>query len=185
MTIGYKLAAALSVAATLTGCQVGIPYDKQTIYYDRPSFVESVTHDDPAITGQIIEHGRCTLLIGTPGAYMAPQDFCVFALTKDTLYVMKWDGKATRYERLTTVNFSDLQTVALARNFRFRQVQMTEKRRVIAIDGIVDGGAYADADASVKLFETVKAAGVPVITVNRTIEPPAVATVPYVPIFIK
>ncbi len=103
---------------------------------------------------------------------MAPQDFCIFALTRDALHVLKWNANDTRYERLTTVNFKNVEQVALASQFRHRQVQMIEKKRVVAFSVIIDDGGIFDADATSKVFDVVAAAGIPVATSKGMIVPP-------------
>lgn len=159
-------------------------FDKATIYYDRQTYVEASSRDVPAITGDVVQHGRCAVLIGTPAAKIAPQSFCVYSLTKDALYVLKWNAKDAKYEWLTTVSFRDLHQVSLVAFLRTAQVQMTEQTRLIAFSALIDDGGIYDRDATTRIFDLLKAYDVPVSKAERMVAPPA-APAPVIPIFVR
>ncbi|WP_176054526.1 hypothetical protein [Paraburkholderia caribensis] len=175
---------AIVITTLLVGCASGPSYDKATIYYDRQTFVETSTHDVPSIVGPVVQHGRCVLFLATPGATMAPQSFCVYALTKDALYILKWNANDAKYERLTTVFFKDIEYVALATFGRTKQVQMTERTRLIAFGALIDDGGIYDGDTGAKVFDIVKTAGVSVGKTSSIVYAP-MAPVPFIPMFIK
>jgi hypothetical protein len=185
MTMMLRTIFAILIATLLASCATTQSYDKATVYYDRQTFLDASKHDVPSITGLVVQHGRCVLFLATPGARMAPQSFCVYAVTKDALYILKWNPYDAKYERLTTVFFKDLKQVALATSlFQIKQVQMTEQTRLIAFGAMIDEGGIHDGLATARVFDLVKAAGVPVGTAAGLASAPA-APAAYVPIFIK
>ena len=52
------------------GCQTGevIPLDRATIFYDRATFPDKLQQDTGVLSEPILQHGRCTLHLATPGA---------------------------------------------------------------------------------------------------------------------
>lgn len=108
----------------------------------------------------------------------------MYSLTKDALYVLKWNAKDAKYERLTTVSFRDLHQVSLVAFLRTSQVQMTEQTRLIAFSALIDDGGIYDRDATTRIFDLLKAYDVPVSKAERMVAPPA-APAPFIPIVIR
>ena len=139
------------------------PLDRATIYYDRAQFTTQVSKDFPDIKGPILQHGRCSLLISTPGSTTGAYHFCTFALTQEEIYVQSWDASALKYTELLRINLSTLSKVALDSYFRTNQVQLIEGRRQSALSVMIDDGGYHDTAATERVYETIKKGGVNVV----------------------
>lgn len=82
----------VSLTMLLSGCNT-TPYDRATVYYDRAQFPDQIVKDYPTLTDPILQHGRCSLIIATPGSNTGTYYFCTYALTANGLYVQGWDAK--------------------------------------------------------------------------------------------
>ncbi|MGR6738176.1 hypothetical protein [Pseudomonas chlororaphis] len=180
-----NLCASLLIGATvlLSGCNT-TPYDRATIYYDRTQFTTQVSKDFPDIKGPILQHGRCSLLISTPGSTTGTYHFCTFALTQDELYVQGWDATALKYKEILRVDLSTLSKVALDSYFRTNQVQLIEQRRQSALSVMIDDGGYHDTAATERVYETIKKRGVTVVKSEGMMMPPAPPTPVVIPIIV-
>lgn len=145
-----------------SGCNT-TPLDRATIYYDRAQFTTQVSKDFPDIKGPILQHGRCSLLVSTPGSTTGAYHFCTFALTQEEIYVQGWDASALKYTELLRINLSTLSKVALDSYFRTNQVQLIEGRRQSALSVMIDDGGYHDTAATERVYETIKKGGVNVV----------------------
>ncbi|MHC8378377.1 hypothetical protein ACYZT3_20940 [Pseudomonas sp. MDT1-16] len=173
----------LSLAALLSGCNT-TPYDKATIYYDRAQFPEQIVKDYPALSDPILQHGRCSLIIATPGSNTGTYYFCTYALTANGLYVQGWDAKVLKYVEIVHVDLSMLKKISLYSFLRTNQLQLTEERRQIALSASIDEGGYVDTAATERLFETIKRKGVLVVKSEGMMNPPAPATPMIIPIIV-
>ncbi|WP_415759578.1 hypothetical protein [Pseudomonas sp. LT1P18] len=173
----------LSLAALLSGCNT-TPYDKATIYYDRAQFPEQIVKDYPALSDPILQHGRCSLIIATPGSNTGTYYFCTYALTANGLYVQGWDAKVLKYVEIVHVDLSMLKKISLYSFLRTNQLQLTEERRQIALSESIDEGGYVDTAATERLFETIKRKGVLVVKSEGMMSPPALATPMIIPIIV-
>lgn len=160
------------------------PLDRATIYYDRAQFTTQVSKDFPDIKGPILQHGRCSLLISTPGSTTGAYHFCTFALTQEEIYVQSWDASALKYTELLRINLSTLSKVALDSYFRTNQVQLIEGRRQSALSVMIDDGGYHDTAATERVYETIKKGGVNVVKSDGMMMPPAPPTPIFVPIVV-
>src|SRR3546814_15014260 len=61
--------------------------DLATIYYDRTQFPAQLVKDYPGLNSPILQHGRCSLIVSTPGSNTGTYYFCTYALTANDLYV--------------------------------------------------------------------------------------------------
>lgn len=173
----------LVLALLLSGCNT-TPYDKATIYYDRTQFPAQLVKDNPALTDIILQHGRCSLIISTPGSNTGTYHFCTYALTANDLYVEGWDAKALKYVEIAHVDLSALRNMALYTFFRTSQLQLTEDRRQLGLSASIDEGGYIDSSATERLFEAIKNKGVAVVKSEGMINPPAPPSPMIVPVII-
>ncbi|WP_223472333.1 MULTISPECIES: hypothetical protein [unclassified Pseudomonas] len=167
----FNLSLLLSTTLLLSACNT-TPYDKATIYYDRPQFPSQLVKDYPELTGPILQHGRCSLIVSTPGSNTGTYYFCTYALTGNDLYVQGWDAKALKYVEIAHVDISALKNISLYTIFRTSQLQMTEERRQLALSASIDEGGYIDSAATKELFDAIKRKGVPVVKSDGMISPP-------------
>ena len=178
----FPLLLAVSVAA----CQSVVPLDRATIFYDRVNFTEKLQQDIGPIGEPILQHGRCSLHLSTPGANVTTDyRFCTYALTEKRLFVQEWDIAHTKYTPVITVEFANLVSVDLASFFsRSKQVKLLEPQRLVAISVSIDDGGYIDGEATEFIFNTVKAQGIPSTGNDRRVNtPPAPAPI-MIPIII-
>ncbi|CAI8890708.1 MULTISPECIES: hypothetical protein [Pseudomonas] len=173
----------MGLMALLSGCNT-TPYDKATIYYDRTQFPAQIVKDDPSLSDPILQHGRCSLIVSTPGSNTGSYYFCTYALTAKGLYVQGWDAKALKYEEIMHVDFATLRKISLASFLRTNQLQLTEERRQSALSACIDEGGYIDTAATERLFETIKGKGVAVVKSEGMMNPPAPPSPVFVPIII-
>ena len=166
-----------------SGCNT-TPLDRATFYYDRAQFTTQVSKDFPDIKGPILQHGRCSLLVSTPGSTTGAYHFCTFALTQEEIYVQGWDASALKYTELLRINLSTLSKVALDSYFRTNQVQLIEGRRQSALSVMIDDGGYHDTAATERVYETIKKGGVNVVKSDGMMMPPAPPTPIFVPIVV-
>lgn len=166
-----------------SGCNT-TPLDRATIYYDRAQFTTQVSKDFPDIKGPILQHGRCSLLVSTPGSTTGAYHFCTFALTQEEIYVQGWDASALKYTELLRINLSTLSKGALDSYFRTNQVQLIEGRRQSALSVMIDDGGYHDTAATERVYETIKKGGVNVVKSDGMMMPPAPPTPIFVPIVV-
>lgn len=160
------------VMVILCGCNT-TPYDRATIYYDRSQFESQVAKDIPIVGEAVLQHGRCSVLISTPGSKTGEYNFCVFALTKSSLYVLGWNPTALKYVEIIRVDLSNVSKVALDSYFRTYQVQLIESRRLTALSVVIDEGGYNDTNSTVRIFETLKGHGIKVVKGDGMVMPPA------------
>jgi uncharacterized protein YceK len=104
----FSLWLLVGLVVLLSGCST-TPYDKATIYYDRVQFPAQIVKDYPTLSDSILQHGRCSLIISTPGSNIGTYYFCTYALTADGLYVQGWDAKALKYVEIVHVDLSTLK----------------------------------------------------------------------------
>lgn len=173
---------ALLLCVLLSGCST-TPVDKASIYYDRAGYAVDVKRDIPEIKGAVLQHGRCSIQITTPGSSRAPNQFCTFALTERSLYVQSWDASVLSYNNMINIRFSELDSVSLATFFRVKQLQLKQKQRWIGFSAMIDDGGYYDSKGTLALFEHAKKVGVAVTDDDGLIEVPTVAPT-MIPIFI-
>ncbi|MCQ6260223.1 hypothetical protein [Pseudomonas sp. Q11] len=173
----------LSMTLLLSACNT-TPYDKATIYYDRTQFPAQLVKDYPGLSSPVLQHGRCSLIVSTPGSNTGTYYFCTYALTANDLYVQGWDAKALKYVEIAHVDISALKNIALHTIFRTSQLQMTEERRQLALSASIDEGGYIDSAATKELFEAIKRKGVPVVKSEGMINPPAPPSPMIIPIII-
>ncbi|WP_085717257.1 hypothetical protein [Pseudomonas sp. B28(2017)] len=180
----YYFGLFLSLAGLLSGCNT-TPYDKATVYYDRAQFPEQIVRDYPALTDPILQHGRCSLIVATPGSNTGAYYFCTFALTTNGLYVQGWDAKTLKYVEIVHVDLSMLKTVSIYSFLRTNQLQLTEERRQIALSASIDEGGYVDTAATERLFEAIRSKGVLVVKSEGMMNPPAPPAQMFIPIIIS
>jgi hypothetical protein len=178
-----RLLPVLGLSILLLGCNT-TPYDKATIYYDRTKFPEQIAQDYPRLKGPIVQHGRCTLIISTPGSNTGSYQFCTFALTGGDLYVQGWDAKTLKYVEIVHVDLSTLKNISIASFLRANQIQLTEERRQLALSASIDEGGYGDSDATERLFESIKSKGVLVVRSGGLVSPPASPSPVIIPVVI-
>lgn len=179
------VASTLVVGATflLSGCET-TSYDTATIFYDRAQFPAQADRDIPLVGKPILQHGRCTVLLSTPGSKTGTFSFCTFALTADTLYIEGWSAAALKYEEIVRIDLSKIRQVALETLFRTSQVQLLELQRLTAFSVMIDEGGYHDTDATERAFEMIKNAGVRVGSSDGMIQPPAPTSPMMIPVVI-
>ena len=90
--------------------------------------------------------------IATPGANLAPNTFCTFALTKDQLFVQSWDASTLRYNNILTIELAQLKAIDLASFLRTKQIKLQEKQRLVAFSAIIDDGGYIDGAATESIY---------------------------------
>lgn len=173
----------LSLIMMLSACNT-TPYDKATIYYDRTQFPAQLVKDYPGLTEPILQHGRCSLIVSTPGSNRGTYYFCTYALTASGLYVQGWDAKTLKYVEIVHVDITALKKISLHTFLRTNQLQLTEERRQIALSASIDEGGYVDTGATERLFEAIKDKGVPVVKSEEMIKPPAAPAPMVIPIVI-
>ncbi|MET0774904.1 MAG: hypothetical protein ABWZ65_05345 [Pseudomonas mandelii] len=168
----------------LSSCNT-TPYDKATVYYDRTRLPEQIVRDYPMLKDSILHHGRCSLIIATPGSNTGTYYFCTYALTTNRLYVQGWNAKTLNYEEIVYVDLSMLKNISIYSFLRMNQLQLTEERRQMALSASIDEGGYVDTAATERLFETIKSKGVPVVKSEGLMSPPAPPTPMFIPIIIS
>ncbi|MCG8294781.1 hypothetical protein [Pseudomonas entomophila] len=173
----------MGIAVLLSGCNT-TPFDRATIYYDRAQFAAQVKNDFPGIQSPILQHGRCSLIISTPGSTTGTYHFCTFALSQDQIHVLGWDAATLKYTELLRLDLSSLSKVAYDSYLRTSQVQLIEPRRQSALSVMIDDGGYHDTAATEKLYEAIKRHGVSVAKSEGMMTPPAPPTPMIVPIII-
>jgi len=167
----YTLLAVFLVA----GCQTRevISLDRATVFYDRASFPEKLQQDTNAPDEPILQHGRCQLLLATPGATTATNlRFCTYALTEKHLLVQEWNAATTQYTPFMSVDLTKLTSVDLAFFGRPKQVKLLEPQRLTGISAIIDNGGRIDPEATEQLFQTIKARGIPSTGDNKLMRAP-------------
>jgi len=174
----------LGLTILLSGCNT-TPYEKATIYYDRAQFSAQIVKDYPTLTDPILQHGRCSLIIATPGSNTGTYHFCTYALTKNGLYVQEWDAKTLKYVEIVHVDLSMLKTISMCSFLRTNQLQLTEERRQMALSASVDEGGDVDTAATERLFEAIKSKGVFVVKSEGMMRPPAPPAQMFIPIIIS
>lgn len=70
----------------------------------------------------ILQHGRCSVVLSTPGSTTGDCRFCVFALTADALHVEAWSAASLKYEEIVRVDLPRARSVALETFLRNAQV---------------------------------------------------------------
>lgn len=181
LTLRHTLPLALALA--LSGCNTTTSIDKATIYYDRSDYPVHVVRDLPEITDPILQHGRCVVQIATPGANLAPNTFCTFALTKDQLFVQSWDSSKLKYNNILTIEFTQLKTVDLASFVTMKQIKLEEKQRLVAFSVIVDDGGYIDGAATKNIYQRLQTRGIASSGNDDVMKTPAPPTT-FIPIII-
>jgi hypothetical protein len=180
----HKKVSLLCVAliALLSGCTT--PIDKATVYYERSVFIDQLISQAPDIQKPIIQHGRCNVIVGTPGSNTGTLNFCVYAVTQDALLVFSWNASNLQYIPIVQIKWSSISSASL-KTFGFtKQIQVSERQRQTGFSAIVDGGSYIDREATIKVFEFAKAKGVKVVDSDGLMKAPQQGTV-FVPIMIK
>ncbi len=172
----------LALALALSGCNT-TSIDKATIYYDRSDYSAQVPKDIPAITEPILQHGRCVVQIATPGANLAPNTFCTFALTKDQLFVQSWDASTLRYNNILTIELAQLKAIDLASFLRTKQIKLQEKQRLVAFSAIIDDGGYIDGAATESIYQRIQSRGIVSSGNDDLVKTPAPPTT-FIPIII-
>jgi len=169
-----------------TGCQTVVPLDRATVFYDRAAFPEKFQQDTGVIDEPILQHGRCHLHLATPEATITTNArFCTYVMTKHYLLIQEWDIANTKYTQFMRVDFSRLTSVDLASFVRMKQVKLREPQRLTAISAVIDEGGYVDGEATERMFQMLKAQGIPTTGDNKLLTTPAVNTAPtMIPIII-
>ena len=163
----------------VTGCQTPTPLDRASVFYDRATFPAKLQQDTGTPDAPILQHGRCELHLATPGATRSTGGiFCTYALTEKTLLVQQWDIANTRYTPFMRVDFAQLASVDLAFFGASKQVKMLEPQRLSGISAIIDGGGRHDGEATERIFQAIKAQGVPTTGDNKILMAPAANTAP-------
>lgn len=179
----FRIYFLLGLTILLSACNT-TPYDKATIYYDRQQFVTQLKRDYPELTDPVLQHGRCSLIVSTPGSNSGTYYFCTYALTSSALYMQGWDAKELKYVEIAHVDVTALKKISLHTFFRTNQLQMTEERRQLALSATIDEGGYIDTGATERLFEAIKGKGVPVVKSTGLVQPPAAPAPMFIPIVI-
>jgi hypothetical protein len=174
----------LSLTLLLSACST-TPYDRATVYYDRALFPDQIVRDYPELTNPILQHGRCSLIIATPGSNTGTYYFCTYVLTANGLYVQGWNAETLRYEEIVHVDLSVLKKISIYSFLWMNQIQLTEERRQMALSASIDEGGYVDAAATERLFEAIKSKGVPVVKSEGMMSPPAPPAPMFIPIIIS
>lgn len=173
----------IGIAILLSGCNT-TPYDRATIFYDRVQFVAQIKKDFPEIQSPIVQHGRCSLIVSTPGSTTGTYHFCTFALSQDEISVFGWDASGLKYTELLRLKLSSLSKVAYDSYFRTSQVQLIEARRQSALSVMIDDGGYHDTGATERLYEAIKKHGVGVAKSEGMMAPPPAPTPMIIPVVI-
>ncbi|MDR2187205.1 MAG: hypothetical protein LBE62_04010 [Azonexus sp.] len=166
----------LLVCLFATGCQT-TSLDKATIFYERATFPDKLQRDTGIINEPIVQHGRCSLYLGTPSAtHTTNFRFCTYALTEQFLLIQEWDIANAKYTQFMRIDFAQLTSVDLASFIRSKQVKMRETQRLVGISAIIDEGGYIDGDATERIFQAIKAQGIPSVGDDKLLSsPPAAA----------
>jgi len=166
----------LIVCFFASGCRTFVPPDRATIHYDRNTFPEKLQQDIGVLDEPILQHGRCTLYQANPDTTIATDvRFCTYALTENALLVQEWDIGNTKYTRFLSVNLAQLTSVDLAFSpmlLHLKQVKLLEPQRLIAISAVIDKGGSTDVEATEKMFQMIKARGIPLTGDNRLLRMP-------------
>jgi hypothetical protein len=146
----------LASIAMLSACRTN-PH-KASTFYDRATFTGN--QGELGITGEVIKNGRCYAWLTTPGSNSAPINFCTYMLTKDALFLFRWDANNAKYFPIIAVDFRVIDQAADSRSWGAHQVQFMQKNRLIAFQAAEDDGDGVARDDTKEVFEVVKAAGV-------------------------
>ena len=171
------------IFGVLSGCS-DTPLDKASIYYDRAGYAAQVVDQVPDIQGPVLQHGRCDVIVATPGSNTGGQSFCTYALTPTSLAVLGWDTRTLHYTQILQLKWSDLTSISLKTFGLTKQVQFLEKQRQTGFSAIVDGGGYIDREGTKSIFEFVKGKGVKVVDSEGLMKAPQGGVVA-VPVFIR
>lgn len=172
----------LFVISALAGCTT--PLDKASVYYDRAGYPAQVVNQIPDVQGPVLQHGRCNVILATPGSNTGGQSFCTYALTPTSLAVLGWDARKLQYTEIVQLKWSELTAVSLKTFGLTKQVQFLEKQRQTGFSAIIDDGGYIDREATKNIFEFVESKGVKVVDSDGLMREPQGGAV-FVPIFIK
>lgn len=158
----FRAAIACIAAVALSACAAleRAPYPRAAIYYDQRAFADSIHHDVPAVTGEIVQHGRCVMYVTTPDTNIGDGAYCVYAITKDGIHAASWDAVAGKYQLIKTVRFDEAQQVTLTTFGRARQVQFIEGTRLIAFEFVTREGVGLAKDDGDKAFAYARRMGV-------------------------
>jgi hypothetical protein len=154
------------------------------VYYERSLFEGQLAEQAPEIKKPILQHGRCNVIVGTPGSNIGILSFCVYAVTQDALRVLAWNASTLQYTPIVQLNWSSISSISLKTFGLTKQIQFAEKQRQTGFSAIVDGGGYIDREATVKVFEFAKEKGVKVVESDGLMKVPQGGTM-FVPIIIK
>jgi len=159
----FKLASALAAALLVSACTSTtiVPLGRGLVFYDRTTFAETLKRDMPGVTGEVVQQGRCQVYVSTPDNNVGLDKMCVFALTKDAVYLASWNPFAAKYENLMTIPFKGVSQVAFTSFGSVKQVQLTEDKRLVGIAMVNDDATGIEPDGAAKAFEFIKTAGVP------------------------
>ncbi|MGY2167138.1 hypothetical protein ACW9IK_17395 [Pseudomonas gingeri] len=171
----------LVAVGLLSGCTT--PLDKASVYYDRAGYPAQVVKQVPGVQGPVLQHGRCNVILSTPGSNTGGLNFCTYALTPDSLAVQGWDARKLEYTEIVHLKWSDLTAVSLKTFGMTKQVQFIEKQRQTGFSAIIDDGGYIDRDSTEKIFDFVESKGVKVVDSDGLMRPPQGGAV-YVPIIV-
>jgi hypothetical protein len=179
----YKAIGSLTLlgAVLLAGCTT--PLDKATVYYDRAGYAAQVASQNPEIVKPVLQHGRCNVVVATPGSNVGGMSFCTYALTDDGLSVLGWDAKTLHYTEIVQLKWADLKAVSLENFGLTRQVQFVEAQRQTGLSAIIDDGGYVDRDSTQKLFDYAKGKGIHIVEADGLMKGPQAPTT-FVPIII-
>ncbi|WP_028621603.1 hypothetical protein [Pseudomonas sp. Ant30-3] len=150
------------MTSLLLGC-TATPYDKATVYYDRSTFGSQIVNDLPQVNAPLLQHGRCSVLVATPGSNVGEHYLCTYALTADELYVQGWNAGELKYEKIMAIRLSALRKISLYSSWRNSQLHLTEERRQVAFSVVIDEGGQIDAAATARLFDFIREKGIPVV----------------------
>lgn len=169
-------------AGMLSGCATSL--DKATIYYDRPEFADQIVKQMPEILGPISQHGRCNVILATPGSNTGSMHFCIFAVTQDALLVLDWNAMSLEYTPIVKLKWSSINAVSLKTFGLTKQLQFIEKQRQMGFSAIIDDGGYIDREATMNVFNFAESKGVKVIESHGLMKAPQGGAV-FVPIIIN
>ncbi|MCL2635820.1 MAG: hypothetical protein FWD50_04215 [Betaproteobacteria bacterium] len=177
----------LLVIFFVSGCSTTTPLSKATVFYERATFPEKLQQDTGVLNEPILQHGRCNLWLATPGANVTTNfRFCTYALAGKRLLVQEWDAVYIKYKQLMAVDLAQMSSVDLAsRRGLFasdKQVKLLESQRLIGIAAIIDDGGWVDEESTEKMFQTIKALGIPSTGNTELLKTPSVApaTIPII-----
>lgn len=172
----------LAVVGMLSGCTT--PLDKASIYYDRAGYPAQVVHQVSDIQGPVLQHGRCNVIVTTPGSNTGAQSFCTYALTPNALAVLGWDARKLEYTEIVQLKWSNLTAVSLETFGLTKQVQFVEKQRQTGFSAVIDDGGYIDRDSTTKIFAFAQSKGIKVVDSDGLIKPPQGGGPVFVPIIV-